>query len=95
MFEDLHKLANLKAGNVVTINWLPYNDEQLFKLPLRVRKSVLYYRHRLPTLVAQHGIEIGVIKEFRTEVHRAKNHQIYTCAIAIDLNGKEYRKSIW
>ncbi|EHR0803243.1 hypothetical protein KS868_004573 [Vibrio parahaemolyticus] len=93
--DDIFKLANLKAGDLVRISWIPTKDEELFKLTPRLRKTVLAYRKWLPKLCESHSLPIECFEEFYISAYRADNHQVYVEAVVVDLNGKIYQLPIW
>lgn len=95
IYPHVYALARAKPGRIVKIDWIPESAMGLFAFPARVRKSILFYRKRLPILMKGHRIEASMLKELRTEVYLAKNFRLYVRAVAVDDRGKEYSQFVW
>lgn len=94
VIEELRKAARELNGEVLSIYWVPYNAPINIKLPKKALESLKYYKKWLPTLAEQHKIDLGAIKELRTDIYKKPNQQIEVLACLVDDKGKLYEKSV-
>jgi len=94
VIEDLCKVARELSGEVLSIYWIPGNGPVSNKLSKTVLESLGYYWEWLPKLAAQHAVELGAIKEMRTDIYRKPNHQIEVMSRLEDDRGKKYQQVV-
>lgn len=94
VIEELRKSARKLNGGLLSIYWVPDNGPVNIKLSKRALTSIKHYRAWLPKLAEQHEIDLGAIKELRTDIFRKSNQQLEVLAKLTDDRGKEYEQSV-
>ena len=95
VYEEMQQLARDNPRRIFTIHWVPEIPEEVAHFSDRIRKSIDFWRKALPKHLENHRIEPQAIRELRTDVFLAPNHQIHVRAVAIDDRGKEHSQLVW
>ena len=89
VIDDLLPLARNAGGERIRIQWLP-DSEVPISFPPRVQKSIASHKELLAEHFQRSGVDIGRVREFRTEMFLKRNKQIAVEAYLMDDRGKEY-----
>ena len=88
VIDDLLQLVRKAADERIRIQWIPDSAIQN-GLPPRVQKSIAHYKEWLPKHLLDSGVDIEMIREFRTEIFLRPNKQVAVHAFLVDDRGKE------
>lgn len=94
VIDDILAAARSPHDGPLLIHWIPELDSNVEFQARRVYKSIEHYRNALPAHAARHGLDLGIIKEFRMEIYRMSSHQIRIDSLLIDDRGKKYRQAV-